>query len=536
VKNKPLFPLFFVLLITLLVSGVFLSKKDFSKKNLIPKTELTFEKLEKDTLDSLAFVEDSVLVELPPLEQLQIALQELNTDTTLAHGTFGFYLLDVESGEVIAKINEEQSLIPASVMKIVNTGVAMIKMGKNYRFKTRLQYDGELDTINHVLHGNIYIKGGGDPTLGSPVFKTHPKFVVRQWAKAIEKLGIDSIQGGIIADARHFEFNMTPSAWAWGDMQNGYGVGVSGLSFVENTAKIIIKRWGDDRLSIYVIPKIPYLKIKNVMSKNLKSMKNHSYILGSPYGNEYFLKGGIRSDTKEFEDNIPIPDPALLAAYMLHDFLKNKDSLFVRDSLSTIRKILLDSSYTEKERTTFHTIYSPPLKTLIEHTNLTSQNFYAETILKELAVHAKSFGSTENGVKAVKNFLRRKNIDLKGFYMTDGSGLSRFDGLTPKQLGEILLVFAKDSVHFDDFYNTLAVAGETGTLKSIGKNTILEGNLRAKSGTMSRIKSYAGYVKNKSEKELIFVMISNNHLISGRQMKARFEKLMLLIANLESEN
>ena len=519
----------------MIVGGIFLSKKNFSTQTSISNSEILFENQKESISDTLLIVQDSIPIELTPLEKLQIALQELKNDSTLVHGTFGFYLLDVETGKVIAKINEEQSLIPASAIKIVNTGVAMIKMGKNYRFKTRLQYDGNLDTINHILHGNIYIKGGGDPTLASPVFKTPPSFVVRQWVNAIKKLGIDSIQGGIIADARHFEYNMTPSAWAWGDMQNGYGVGVSGLSFAENTAEIIVKRWKNDSISLYIIPKIPNLKIRNVMSKNLKGMKNHSYISGSPYGNEYFLKGGIRSDTKEFHDNIPIPDPALLAASMLHKFLK-KDSIFVRDSLTTIRKMLLDSSYTEKERFTFHKIYSPALKTLIAHTNLVSQNFYAETILKEIAIHAKSFGSTENGVKAIKVFLQKNNIDLKGFYMTDGSGLSRFDGVTPRQLAEILLVFAKDSTHFEDFYETLAVAGKTGTLKSIGKNTILEGNLRAKSGTMSRIKSYAGYVKNKSQKELIFVMISNNHLISGKKMKKRFENIMILIANLEGED
>ena len=173
------------------------------------------------------------------------------------------------------------------------------------------------------------------------------------------------------------------------------------------------------------------------------------------------------------------------------------------------------------------------MASLVYYTNNVSQNFYAECILKALSVNSCGYGSTSGGVNAVINYWKEKKLDLRGFYMTDGSGVSRYNGITAKQLTDMLVVYTKDASMFNTFYNSLPVAGESGTIRKLAKETAAQGNLRAKSGFMSRVRSYTGYVRSKKGKLLAFSMMANNHSWDPIGIRNKMEKLMVLMAELE---
>jgi D-alanyl-D-alanine carboxypeptidase/D-alanyl-D-alanine-endopeptidase (penicillin-binding protein 4) len=175
---------------------------------------------------------------------------------------------------------------------------------------------------------------------------------------------------------------------------------------------------------------------------------------------------------------------------------------------------------------------SPSLSELVYHTNQVSQNFYAESILRAIAWKENGYGSTTAAVSIVYNFWKNHGVDLRGICMVDGCGLSRLDAVTTHQLVEMLRVYAKDSAVFPSFYRSLPVAGESGTIRKLADGTEAEGNLHAKSGTMSRVKSYAGYVKTRSGKLLCFAMVGNNTLWSEVELRDKFEKLFILMAKL----
>ena len=122
---------------------------------------------------------------------------------------------------------------------------------------------------------------------------------------------------------------------------------------------------------------------------------------------------------------------------------------------------------------------------------------------------------------------------MKGFYMADGCGLSRFNAITTKQLSKILRTITQDSVLFSKFYTSLPIAGKSGSLGKLCKGTCAENNLRAKSGYMSRIRSYAGYVTSKKGNLLTFAIIVNNYDCTAMQMKDKLEELMIAIAETE---
>ena len=155
---------------------------------------------------------------------------------------------------------------------------------------------------------------------------------------------------------------------------------------------------------------------------------------------------------------------------------------------------------------------------------------YCETMLKLIGAKVKGLGSTENGIAAVSDFWRERGLDMQGFFMKDGCGLSARNGVSAKTFAEIMRKMYLDKKTFNDFYNQLAIAGLTGTLKNFCKNSSAQNNMRAKSGSMNRIRSYTGYVTIKSGKTLSFSVIVNNYTCSGYMMKKKLETLLIALA------
>jgi serine-type D-Ala-D-Ala carboxypeptidase/endopeptidase (penicillin-binding protein 4) len=457
----------------------------------------------------LAFIEDSI-----------------NSADQLRGGTWSYYLGAVDADTAIYEWNSTTGLVPASVMKVVTTGTALSILGPGYRFTTSLQHDGAKE--GNYLNGNIYIRGNGDPTLGSETYGSSVEKVVNNWATAIQNLGVDSISGCIIGDAEAFERDMTPGGWCWEDVQSDYGAGPSGLSIHENQFSISLNGSGG-RVSMSYSPKIPGMKLYNQCVNNSVA-KSYAYVTGGPYQFDRVVQGEVNG---HLDARGSIPDPALLCAQLLKTELEAR-GIKVGDSATTIRLIRLNGLKLEAEggRKTITSASSASLRDLVYHTNLISQNFYAETILRAIAHKQKGYGSTFGGAACVYEFWRKHNVDIQGLYMVDGSGLSRNNSITTKQLVSMLRVFAKDTIMFESFYRSLPVAGESGTIRKLADSTAAEGNLRAKSGTMSRVRAYAGYVDTKGGKRLAFAMIGNNTQWELSEIRDKFEKLFVLMAEL----
>jgi D-alanyl-D-alanine carboxypeptidase/D-alanyl-D-alanine-endopeptidase (penicillin-binding protein 4) len=456
-------------------------------------------------------------------------VDSINNAEQIFGGSWSFYLVDVDSGKAICKINIDHGLSPASVMKIVTTGTALSLLGPEFHFSTLLQYDGTIDPVTKTLNGNIYIHGEGDPALGAEAFGGSVENVAKEWVHAIKNLGIDSIAGAIIGDAESFDPDPVPSNWTWEDMQCDYGTGPCGLNIRENVYDMLISAKGHET-DIKIYPAIPGLKLYNQIIHNPTIAKSYAYVAGAPFQFERTAMGEVSSYLKEHS---AIPDPALFCAQTLKYSLKN-DGIPTRDSSTTMRLMRLNRTKPDKkeERKVITTNFSPSLADLVYHTNQISQNFYAESILRVIAWKLNGYGNTSAAINIVYRFWKEHGIDLRGICMVDGCGLARMNTITTHQLVEMLRVYAKDSAIFPTFYKSLPVAGETGTIRKLADGTEADGNLHAKSGTMARIKSYAGYVKTKSGKMLCFAMIANNTLWNETELRDKFEKLFILMARL----
>jgi serine-type D-Ala-D-Ala carboxypeptidase/endopeptidase (penicillin-binding protein 4) len=461
------------------------------------------------------------------IQDLKNEVSKLVADLDLKNASISFYAVDLTNNQVVAGLNSNKSLVPASTTKLVTTASALEILGGDTRFKTQILHTGSIDTLCRVLNGDIIIKGGGDPSLGAERYSKHYGGFINQWAIKIKALGIDSINGRVIGDASCFTSQTTPSTWIWGDLGNYYGASPSGLSIYENTCKVEFesgKKNGDSTIITCVMPFVPEFNIENEV-KSTNTKKDESYFYGAPFQVNRIVKGGIPLNKKGFDVKSSIPDPSLLAAFEL-DMEMRMMGVKLKDKYTTRRILEFDG---DEETRLITKTYSPKLTDIINQTNTYSINLYAEHLLNLIGLKVYKSGDPESGTTAITNFWKGKGINVEGLYLNDGSGLSRFNAISAMHLVSIL-EYMKKSENYNEFYNSLPIAGRSGTIRSIVKKTFAENNLRAKSGYMTRARSYAGYVTTKSKRELAFALIVNNYNCTPYEMKKKMESLMIKLS------
>ena len=166
------------------------------------------------------------------------AIQLFLSDSSMMHASVSLCIKDADNGKTISDYNPDRSLIPASVMKLITSGIALELLGPQHNFKTIVGYTGLLNKRTGRLSGNIIIRGGGDPALGSEYFEDHYQDFLNRWVIEIKKTGIKSVDGKVITDDSYFDFLPVPAKWQWEDIGNYYGAGVYGLSVFDNTVEI----------------------------------------------------------------------------------------------------------------------------------------------------------------------------------------------------------------------------------------------------------------------------------------------------------
>ncbi len=242
---------------------------------------------------ALFFIQASV----PP--RLQTEIDKLNTDEVLQHGEWGFCVMTADSGKIIAANNPDLSLMPASTLKILTTGAAIGLLGENFTYETKIEYDGIYDSINGIIHGNIYIKGCGDPTFNSARFNRDDTISLFQSLPfRLTKKGIKKIDGNIIGDASCFSDNPIPDDWSWSDIGQYYGAGTCGLAYADNAVSLYFDSTHGDSCTLTKTNPVPVDVIyrTNVIADG---KKDEAIVYGAPFGNIYYVNGNIPAQKKD---------------------------------------------------------------------------------------------------------------------------------------------------------------------------------------------------------------------------------------------
>lgn len=446
-------------------------------------------------------------------QHLLALVERLQSSPAVRFGTVALSVRRVQDGEELIGYNARMSLPSASTLKLITTATALVVLGNNYTYTTSLEYDGTIK--DSVLMGNLYIRGTGDPSLGSWRFAGYPDLasLLNSWSTAVRRAGIRRIQGMIIGDASLYTGLTTPNTWPFGDLGNYYGASLSALNINENLYRVFFrpgKAVGAPASVLRTDPLLPYLTFTNIVTTDAAQTGDQVNIYGAPFMNQQWLTGKVPlgEPANEFSVKGALPDPAYFAAHALQSQLL-QDKVTINGAPLSVGSGLPTAASASGRRILLSQYKSPVLTTLIKETNYQSINLFAEAFLRTAALALdKTIQSTEASVEALTGFWKKKGVNLDGFRIRDGSGLSTVGALTADNMTGILSAMGREK-SFPQFYETIPVVGQTGTVRYLARGTAAAGNVRAKSGSIEGVRAYAGYLKAADGELLSFCVLVN---------------------------
>ena len=443
--------------------------------------------------------------------------------------SFSLVVKDVQEGRTVYSYDTDRLQSPASVLKTVATATALEILGEDYRYPTTLEYDGILE--NGTLEGNLYIKGSGDPSLGSSHFAPGQNKFLSTWIAALQKAGIKHITGSVISDESIFDTEGVSIKWLREDMGNYYAPGSYGISIFDNMYKLSLQTGAAGTRPVLkgTEPDIPFIRFKNSL-KAAPVSSDSAYIIGAPLDDVRYLYGVLPANREAYVLKGDIPDPALYLARYLTDQLQQK-GIRVDGSPSCYRIEVEENRWKKGERKEIVTTYSPTLREIASICNHVSHNLYADALVKTVGLQYKprrnemisSFG---RGVQVVKEYWEKKGLDVFPLRMNDGSGLAPADKVSAGFMGELLVYMATESAVSDAFIASLPQAGIEGSVRNFLKGSKLQGKAHLKSGGITGVRSYAGYI-TKDGKTYAVAVFSNNYSCPMSRMTRALEKLLL---------
>lgn len=459
--------------------------------------------------------------------------------------SFALDVQEVETGKVLYSYEAARQLTPASVMKTVTTATALEVLGAAYRFPTSLAYDGKIR--DGVLEGNLYIRGSGDPTLGSAHFAADKNAYtpdqntfLPEWIAALQKTGIRHIRGAVIADESIFDTEGISMKWVREDMGSYYGAGSYGLCVFDNLYRLYLcsAEAGSRPQLQRTEPELPELRFHNYLrARQVRS--DSTYIVGAPFAPDRYLYGVLPVNRPSYILKGDIPDPALFLAQYVTRQLK-KAGIPVEASPTCYRILKEEGRWQPQTKEEICTTYSPTLEKIVEITNHVSHNLFADALLKATGVssdrqtegcnnaHRETEGvsSFEQGIRVVHTYWKEKGLDTSSLWMYDGSGLAVTDKVSARFLTDLLAYMATRSAVSEAFVRSLPQAGLEGSVRNFLKGSRLQGKVRLKSGSMSRVKGYAGYITYNGKRYAVALLV-NNYACDGRVLNKALEELLL---------
>ncbi len=413
--------------------------------------------------------------------------------------------VEVKTERPIFASRETRPLIPASNMKLVVTAAALSRWGADYEFGTLLARRGN----------DIAVIGSGDPGFADPElnvkYKRDPTSVFREWAKIVKKAGL-SKAGDIIIDDSIFDGRFVHPDWPRTQLNKWYTPPSGGLNLWENWVWVYKhSRGSDGKLRLQVGP----TAANGNESKQVPSAHRRVSISGGPKAGPK-RAGGLAVRPGQTGKTMAT-DPGVFFGSVFRAVLANEG---VSVSGQVLREKLSNSKGELDEQVTRLARSGTKLTSIIRRANRSSRALYAECLLKRLGRTQGRSGNWKNGSVAVSGFLTEKvGAKAEEFVIADGSGLSRKNRLSPTALVAVLKHMAKRA-DAESFRNSLAVWGQSGTLRKRSKKSALAGRIFAKTGYIKGVRSLSGYVQTKRGKLIAFSILMNK-VPEGKGLRAK---------------
>jgi D-alanyl-D-alanine carboxypeptidase/D-alanyl-D-alanine-endopeptidase (penicillin-binding protein 4) len=480
------------------------------------------------------------------LAELLIRIEQIVHQPALESGFFAIKVFSLDTGNVIYEQNANKFVRPASNMKLYTVATAFDRLTPEYHFITSVYAREKPD--DGKVKGDLIIYGRGDPSIAAR-FNNGDYFKgINELADRIVAAGVKRVKGDLVGDESYFNGDPLGSGWEWEDLQWSYGAPVSALTINDNAIDLIV-RPGERAGAPVVIttgpPATSFMTIVNRATTTARGSKSDLNIHRSLGSNTLEISGSLAIGDNGFTGGVAIPDPALAFVTTLRDALIKRGvkidgrlrTVNARSGGSIIPTAVSSSQPNagpmQPTPVEITTLQSPAFSVIAAHTLKPSQNLYTELILRTLGKLTSTDPNRANetaGLEVVRSFLRQAGVGDNELALNDGSGLSRNDMIMADATVQLLTFMSKHR-YFTQFRDALPIAGVDGTLRTRMRGTPAEGNVRAKTGSLSSVASLGGYVTTAAGEHLVFSMMLNNYPDAAAVRRESIDAIAVLLAS-----
>jgi serine-type D-Ala-D-Ala carboxypeptidase/endopeptidase (penicillin-binding protein 4) len=442
--------------------------------------------------------------------ELQSDLARVFGAAIMDRGVWGVDVRSLDSGERLYSLNAGKLMMPASNMKILTVAAGAEVLGWDYRFTTSLETAGTI--ANGVLRGDLFVRSNGDPSINAREGRADA--VLDEWTRGLQAVGITSVEGRIIGDDQAFDDDGLGAGWAWDYLQYGYAAPVGALEFNENVAALTIAPGAaaGDPVFLRLTPGSGLAMLNRASTGPAGSDDTLDYRRHLDRAT-LEVTGSRPAGATETTRTVAVVNPTVFFAQAVKDGLAAR-GIAVSGEAADLDDVAASlQAQGPLERRVLVSTASPPLRDIATVLMKVSHNLYAETLLKAMGAARGGLGTAEGGRRAARTAFDAWSIPADSYVMYDGSGLSRYNYLTPETVTSVLAHMYRDPRHREAFVSTLPVAGRDGSLAARMKRTRAEGNAAAKTGSIANVRSLSGYVRSRDGEMLVFSILSNDFVI-----------------------
>jgi len=484
------------------------------------------------------------LLNLAPatLADLKSRIEEIAHQPALEPGFFAVKIVSLETNQIIYEQNANKFVRPASNMKLYTVATAFDRLTPDYHFVTSVyakerQEDGK-------IKGDLIVYGRGDPSIAAR-FNNGDYFKgINDLADRIVAAGVKRVKGDLVGDESYFDGAPVGSGWEWEDLTWSYGAELSALTINDNAIDLTVKPGMSVGFPVVITsgpPATSFMTIANHATTSAHGSRSDLHIYRGLGANTLEISGSLPLGDTGFIGGVAVPDPALAFVSMLRDALV-KRGVKIDGRVRTVNArsggSIVPNSPAGLMPIEIAGLQSPPFSIIAAHTLKPSQNQYTELILRTLGKtqpanpvdESRARDNENSGLGVVTSFLRGAGVGESEIALNDGSGLSRNDLISANTTVQLLTFMTKHR-YFSQFRDALPIAGVDGTLRTRMRGTPAEGNVRAKTGSLSSVASLSGYVTTAAGEHLVFSMMLNNYPDAAAVRRDSIDAIAILLAS-----
>jgi D-alanyl-D-alanine carboxypeptidase/D-alanyl-D-alanine-endopeptidase (penicillin-binding protein 4) len=438
---------------------------------------------------------------------------------------WGIEIRDLSADKILYSLNADHFFVPASNTKLFTTALALSRLGPAFQFHTRVIASGR----------DLVLIGAGDPNLSGRTLPYQPKLpdpaplaAINQLADEIVARGIKRVPGNIIGDDTAFVYEPFPPGWGLTDTYDDDGPPVSAICVDDNVARLEIVPALADGALVETAWQLPFelFRIDNALLTDSEARRSLHY-QRLPGSREIRIWGNVPPDHEIAPISLAVDDPAQFAAQALKSALQARG--IVCDGEAIARHQLPGGPALEPlPGSLLAERVSVPLGEAAKLVDKISQNLHAEILLRDVALQLNGKGTREGGLDALQQFLQGAGIGPEDYHFSDGSGLSRYNLVTPHTIATLLQYMAGTPLK-DQWLDMMPIGGVDGSLRLRFHALRLHGEIHAKTGSLMHVSALSGYGIRPDRSMLAFSILVNNYGVPTGGVRDLIDKIAAAI-------